>query len=173
MKAFLVAALAILAGLPSAAQQPPASLSDYIYRPPAGWTTTFGADAILLRSPVSPTGDQCLIGLSAIVASSGDLQADLNMAWARHFCQFEARRTMTFFAAPHPRWQLRSVPLRPRRSRVPVDASTTVARRPARVRLPAEHNSLTASTGRPAALPPRGHLTWARALACRSAPNHG
>ena len=101
MKTILATALAVLGGAMAAAQQPAAPVSEYIYTPPAGWTTSPATDATLLEFTVPTNGEKCLIGLGRIVPSSGDLVADLNQAWARYFNELEARRTMTFFAEPH------------------------------------------------------------------------
>jgi hypothetical protein len=102
MKTLVLAAAVIVASTSATARQTlPPSLSEYVYAVPNGWVPTVSPDGILLRATVLSTGENCLIGLSQIVPSTGDLFADANMAWARSLAGFDVRPTMTFPADPH------------------------------------------------------------------------
>ncbi len=97
----IATAFCVSASAAQNANQPAdASLSDYIYTAPPGWTPTSYADGILLNSPVSDTGEKCVIGLLPMQPSSGDLFQDASAAWARVFRAFEVRATSTFPSMP-------------------------------------------------------------------------
>ncbi len=71
------------------------SLSDYIYAAPQGWTTTPYPDGIVIRSPVSNTGEKCLITLWPMRPAGNDLAGDANAIFGEVFRDFEPRATDT------------------------------------------------------------------------------
>jgi hypothetical protein len=83
----LLAALAFAAHV--CAQAP--SLAEYVYTPPAGWTVTPYPDGVVMTSPVSNTGEKCVLSLWPLRPGSNDLQRDAGNAFAEAFKAFEAR----------------------------------------------------------------------------------
>jgi hypothetical protein len=69
----------------------PASLSDYIFAAPAGWTTNQYSDGIVMTSPVSQTGERCLISLWPLRPSAGNLLSDANSAFRDIFRSYELK----------------------------------------------------------------------------------
>lgn len=53
-----------------------ASLSDYIYTVPSGWTSTPYPDGIVLMSPVAVTNERCVVTISPMRRPSGNLLGD-------------------------------------------------------------------------------------------------
>jgi hypothetical protein len=69
----------------------PATLRDYVYATPVGWNAQQYPDGIVLTSPVSQTGERCLISLWPMRGSSGSLQRDANFAFQDIFKTYELR----------------------------------------------------------------------------------
>jgi len=97
---------AILAGLllltltatgqsPQPAGQSPqaASLADYGYACPPGWTPTQYSDGIVLNAPISNTGEKCVLTLWPMRAPSGNLAADAVEAFREIFKAFVPRNS--------------------------------------------------------------------------------
>jgi hypothetical protein len=85
----------LLAALAFAAQvcaQPP-SLAEYVYTPPSGWTVTPYPDGIVMTSPVSNTGEKCVLSLWPLRPASNELQRDAGSAFAEVFKAFEPRNS--------------------------------------------------------------------------------
>jgi hypothetical protein len=57
----------------------PGTLGEYIYSVPQGWAANQYADGIVLTSPVSQTGERCLISLWPMRAAGANLQDDANI----------------------------------------------------------------------------------------------
>ena len=62
-----------------------ASLGEYVYAVPAGWTENRYPDGIVLMSPMSQTGERCLISMWPMRPSSGDLRRDADSAFREIF----------------------------------------------------------------------------------------
>jgi hypothetical protein len=76
-------------GLVSGGSGPgPATLADYIYEVPPGWTTTNYPDGIVLSSPASNATERCNLTLLPIRAASNDIAADANRVFATVFSTF-------------------------------------------------------------------------------------
>lgn len=73
----------------------PASLSNYIYTPPPGWTTKQFPDGIVLSSPAVNTGEICRITLFPMRSTSGNLQNDANNLFAEVFKGFQLSNSTT------------------------------------------------------------------------------
>jgi hypothetical protein len=67
------------------------SLSEYVYAAPQGWTTNKYPDGIVLTSPVSNTGERCLISMWPMRPAGADLQNDANLAFQTIFNTYELR----------------------------------------------------------------------------------
>lgn len=65
----------------SAAAGTPVSLGDYVYQTPAGWNANQYSDGIVLTSPVSETGERCLISMWPMRPTSGNLLRDADLAF--------------------------------------------------------------------------------------------
>ena len=70
-------------------QQAAASLSDYIFSIPMGWSSRQYPDGIVLSSPVSNTGEKCNITLWPMRAASGNLQNDAVILFNTVFKTFQ------------------------------------------------------------------------------------
>jgi hypothetical protein len=57
----------------------PGTLGEYMYAVPAGWTRNQYSDGIVLTSPVSQTGERCLISLWPMRPAGANLQDDANL----------------------------------------------------------------------------------------------
>jgi hypothetical protein len=68
---------------------PAASLSDYIYSVPPGWSPTNYPDGIVLSPPVSNTGERCLLQIWPMRASSGNLGQDAVQAFRQIFSAYK------------------------------------------------------------------------------------
>lgn len=81
------------AGSPAAAPAAgnPASLSDYVYTAPAGWTTNQYSDGIVLTSPMAGNGERCLISMWPMRSSSGNLQRDADVAFREIFNTYQLK----------------------------------------------------------------------------------
>lgn len=68
-------------------QQPPspASLADYVYTIPQGWTHTVYPDGIVYGSPMLSNGERCQISAFPPRPSTGNLPADARNAYAQVF----------------------------------------------------------------------------------------
>lgn len=69
----------------------PATLSEYVYATPAGWTANQYPDGIVLTSPVSNTGERCLISMWPMRPAGASLQADANYIFQDVFRTYELR----------------------------------------------------------------------------------
>ncbi|HTR30816.1 MAG TPA: hypothetical protein VMH27_16210 [Puia sp.] len=69
----------------SSQSAPAASLGDYIYTIPPGWAPTTYPDGIVINSPVSNTGERCLLQIWPMRASSGNLAQDAVQAYRQVF----------------------------------------------------------------------------------------
>jgi hypothetical protein len=76
-----------------------ASLADYIYTAPQGWTATPYPDGVVINSPVSNTDEKCFIGLWPMRPSSGDLESDAGNVFREVFRDFEPRQGLTSASA--------------------------------------------------------------------------
>lgn len=75
------------------AQMPtgPASLTEYTYSVPPGWTPKQYPDGLVLFSPVSNTGEQCQISMWPMRPASNNLLNDAASAFQQVFSGFEPR----------------------------------------------------------------------------------
>jgi len=69
------------------------ALSNYIYTPPPGWTSTQYPDGIVLST--ASTSEKCNITLWPMRGSTGNIQNDANNLFAEVFKQFEPRNSET------------------------------------------------------------------------------
>ncbi|HEV9035834.1 MAG TPA: hypothetical protein VGQ51_04415 [Puia sp.] len=75
---------------PAAARQPAAaSLADYGYNIPAGWTPTQYPDGIVLSAPVSNTAERCLLQIWPMRTPSGNLAQDAVTAFRQVFSAYQ------------------------------------------------------------------------------------
>jgi hypothetical protein len=74
---------------PAAGQQPASSLADYGYTIPPGWTPTQYADGTVLGSPVSNTGERCLLQIWPMRTPSGNLAQDAVAAFRQVFSAYQ------------------------------------------------------------------------------------
>jgi len=74
---------------PASSATGPATLNDYVYTAPAGWTTQRFPDGIVLSSPFSSTQEKCFISMWPMRPASADLFQDANNAfrevWLRQY----------------------------------------------------------------------------------------
>jgi len=70
---------------------PSATLGEYVYATPVGWTTNQYPDGIVLTSPVSNTGERCLISMWPMRPASASLQGDANNIFQDVFKTYEPR----------------------------------------------------------------------------------
>lgn len=89
-------ALAVPLGFGQNADFQPASpaastLDDYIATPPPGWSGTRYPDGIVLTSPRSNTGEQCLLSLWPMRAATDDLPAAAYQLFREIFSTYEFR----------------------------------------------------------------------------------
>jgi hypothetical protein len=75
---------------PAGGQQPAASLADYVYTIPPGWTPTTYSDGIVIGSPVSNTGERCLLQIWPMRTPSGNLAQDAVAAFRQIFSAYQA-----------------------------------------------------------------------------------
>jgi hypothetical protein len=66
-----------------------ASLGDYIYNIPPGWTPTTYPDGIVLSPPVSNTGERCLLQIWPMRTPSGNLAQDAVQAFRQIFSAYK------------------------------------------------------------------------------------
>ncbi|HEU5412246.1 MAG TPA: hypothetical protein VFW31_00750 [Candidatus Angelobacter sp.] len=80
----------------------PASLRDYVYTAPPGWTTNQYPDGIVLTSPVFNTGERCLLSLWPMRGSSsgGNLQRDANLIFQDIFRTYELSSHTAYSEVP-------------------------------------------------------------------------
>jgi hypothetical protein len=69
----------------------PNSLSEYVYTAPQGWTTDRYSDGIVLNSPVSNTGEKCLLQIWPMRQAGQDLDRDANLAFQTIYSTYELR----------------------------------------------------------------------------------
>ena len=69
----------------------PATLGEYLYSTPAGWTAAQYPDGIVLTSPVSNTGERCLISMWPMRPAGPSLQVDANDLFRDIFKTYEPR----------------------------------------------------------------------------------
>jgi hypothetical protein len=69
----------------------PSTLSHYVYATPAGWTANQYSDGIVLTSPVSATGERCLLSLWPMRPAGANLQADANNIFRDIFQTYELK----------------------------------------------------------------------------------
>src|SRR5438105_148514 len=93
MKTMLLSVAALACAVNAFAQAPAASLSEYGFEAPAGWAVTPYPDGIVITSPVSNTGEKCVLSLWPLRPASNDLQRDAGNAFAEVFKAFEARNS--------------------------------------------------------------------------------
>ena len=75
----------------SSSSSSPASLSDYIYTAPAGWTPKQYVDGIVLYSPAFTGGEQCILSLYPTRPASNDLLMDANNIFSEVFKTYQLR----------------------------------------------------------------------------------
>jgi hypothetical protein len=78
------------AGLTQAAPDP-SSLGEYVFSTPQGWAAMQYPDGITLTSPVSATGEKCLIQLWPMRQAGPDLRADANRIFQQVFQAYQPR----------------------------------------------------------------------------------
>lgn len=71
--------------------EPAASLNDYVYTAPPGWTTNRYPDGIVLTSPVFNTGEKCLISMWPMRRPGANLVSDVNGAFQEIFKTYQLR----------------------------------------------------------------------------------
>jgi hypothetical protein len=69
----------------------PATLSEYIYAVPPGWTSNQYPDGIVLTSPASVTGERCQLSMWPMRSAGTNLQADANYLFRDIFKTYEPR----------------------------------------------------------------------------------
>jgi len=84
----LLSILLLMQNVTAQNPQPDASLNDYIYTLPPGWSPTQYPDGTVLAPPVSNTGERCLLQLWPMRASSGNLAQDAVQAFQQIFSAF-------------------------------------------------------------------------------------
>jgi hypothetical protein len=72
---------------------PAGSLADYIYTSPPGWTTTTYSDGIVISSPVSSTGEKCLLQVWPMRSPSGNLAHDAVAAFRQIFSAYTPKNS--------------------------------------------------------------------------------
>ncbi|MFL5773215.1 MAG: hypothetical protein ACJ75F_08660 [Flavisolibacter sp.] len=72
-----------------------ASLANYVYTAPPGWTTTNYPDGIVLTSPVSNTGEKCNLTLWSMRQPGSSLQNDSEKIFAEVFSSFDLKNSST------------------------------------------------------------------------------
>ena len=72
-----------------------ASLGNYIYKVPGGWTTAQYPDGIVLSPPLSNTGEKCNITLWPMRPASGNLQNDAGSLFKEVFKTFVPKQGST------------------------------------------------------------------------------
>jgi hypothetical protein len=75
----------------SSSSNAPASMSDYVYTPPAGWTMKQYSDGTVYYSPVFTGGEQCLLSIWPTRPASNDLLTDANNIFAEVFKAYQLR----------------------------------------------------------------------------------
>lgn len=78
-----------------------ASLSDYVYAVPPGWTSTPYPDGIVLMSPLSVTNERCVVTISPMRRPSGNLLGDAFSIFQDVYKSYE-RRNQTNRGTPMP-----------------------------------------------------------------------
>jgi len=68
--------------------QAPASVGDYIYTVPPGWTTMPSGASLWIVSPPSETGERCTISLWPMLQPVSDVLNDADAAWGPTFKEF-------------------------------------------------------------------------------------
>jgi hypothetical protein len=80
---------------PAAAAPPTAgnsaSLGDYVYTAPSGWTANQYPDGIVLTSPMASNGEKCLISMWPMRESSGNLHRDAELAFREIFNTYQLK----------------------------------------------------------------------------------
>ena len=86
-----------VAAQPAPAQlgAPTASVGDYLYTVPQGWTTQPSGASLWIVSPPSETGERCTISLWPMVQPSGDVLNDAAQAWGPTFKEFTVPQGVT------------------------------------------------------------------------------
>jgi len=80
---------------------PLASLADYVFSTPPGWTATQYPDGLVLMSPMSPTNERCVMTLWPMRPAGADLINDANMIFREVYKTHELRN-MTVRGTPMP-----------------------------------------------------------------------
>ena len=83
-----LALICLLAATPLAAQQ---AFGDYVFTPPAGWTSQPAGNGLWVASPPFENGERCTIGLWPMARASGNLFADAQQAFVQVFQGFAPR----------------------------------------------------------------------------------
>lgn len=79
------------AGAPSPAAGNPATLGEYVYALPPGWTANQYPDGIVLTSPMSATNERCVFTLWPTRAAGTNLVADANAIFQDVYKTYEPR----------------------------------------------------------------------------------
>jgi len=69
----------------------PATLSEYVYATPPGWTATTYPDGIVLMSPASATNEKCVVTLWPMRSAGANLLADANYIFQDVYKTYELR----------------------------------------------------------------------------------
>jgi len=80
---------------------PPASLADYVFSSPPGWTATQYPDGLVLMSPMSATNERCVMTLWPMRPAGANLLNDANMIFREVYKTYELRN-MTVRGTPLP-----------------------------------------------------------------------
>jgi hypothetical protein len=97
--------ICLVLACPSVVAQPnglnPATLGEYVYATPAGWTATQYPDGIVLMSPLSATNERCVVTLWPMRPAGANLLADANNIFRDVYKAYELRN-MTVRGSPMP-----------------------------------------------------------------------
>jgi hypothetical protein len=80
----------------------PASLAEYVYATPPGWTATTYPDGIVLMSPAYATNEKCVVTLWPMRSAGGNLLSDANYIFQDVYKNYELRnQTVRGSEMPH------------------------------------------------------------------------
>jgi hypothetical protein len=80
---------------PQASVASPATLGEYVYSTPAGWTATQYSDGIVLMSPLSVTNERCVVTLWPMRPPGASLLSDANNIFRDVYKTYELRNLTT------------------------------------------------------------------------------
>ena len=95
MKKIFIPLLMLCVMDPAMAQNQAASLGDYVYTVPPGWTPVQYPDGIVMSPPVSNTGERCNLTIWPMRTSGGNLAQDALQAFQEVFKGFAPKSIAT------------------------------------------------------------------------------